>query len=459
VRTHHTPQTGLSDKFFVNTPGSFSETLDFVPTTRPQNQGARMVMLSRILQFSNTQIMMGREFEHNQPAVPRLLFLCDRFPPDIGGLAASAGRISTSLCQLGFAVDVVVWSRQLQAGELQPPDPETIRPDQPQVYRIGRYRHWDATLPHTLNFLEDLYQQHPYDAIWGHYLFPGGFLAVWFAELHQCRSFVSVRGNDLDRELFPPGDFARLQWTLERADCITTVSADLANKVQCLTRRKDVQVLPNTVDTEVFAPPTDEIRLELANQRAALGILPNEVVMGFAGELREKKGQSFLLQALSAVRQHHPACLLVIGDIRPSQEADLSFYRMQQPQDAERVIITGHLTDGVAVARHLQLCDVYLQPSLWEGMPNALLEAMACGRGCLASDAGGIADVINHGKTGFLLPRAQLHHLGDAVLEWLTLDRAIQHQIQQSARDYVQRYHSLEKERSHLHDLLSKCNA
>jgi len=387
--------------------------------------------------------------------VPRLLFLCDRFPPDIGGLAASAGRLTTSLCQLGFAVDVLVWSRQLQAGELLPPDPEIAgRPDQPQVYRIGRYRHWDTTLPHTLNLLEGWHQRHPYDSIWGHYLFPGGFLAAWFAELHGCTSYVSVRGNDLDRDLFPPGDFARLRWTLERASHITAVSADLAHKVRCLVPRTDVRILPNTVDTELFAPPTDAVRVSLANQRAALGILPNEVVLGFAGELREKKGQSFLLQALSVVRQHYPACLLVIGDVRASQEADLSIYRMHQPEDAERVIVTGHLSDPAAVARHLQLCDVYLQPSLWEGMPNALLEAMACGRACIASDAGGIADVVNHGKTGFLLPRMHLHQLGEAVLEWLMLDRAIQAQIQQAARDYVVRHHSLDQERSHLKDLL-----
>nr|WP_199307642.1 MULTISPECIES: glycosyltransferase family 4 protein [unclassified Leptolyngbya] len=374
----------------------------------------------------------------------------------MGGLAASAGRISASLCDLGFAVDVVVWSRQLPAGEVLPPDPELARrPDRPQIYRIGRYRQWDATLPHTLNFLEGLHRQHSYDGVWGHYLFPGGFVAAWFAELHQCLSFVSVRGNDLDRDLFPPGDFARLQWTLERAHHVTAVSADLAHKVKCLTRREDVRVLPNAVDTERFAPPNDAVRVDLSNLRAALGILSNEVVLGFAGELREKKGQSFLLQALTVVRQHYPACLLVIGDVRSSQEADLSLYRMHQPNNADRVIVTGHLPDATAVARHLQLCDVYLQPSLWEGMPNALLEAMACGRCCIASDAGGITDVLKHGKNGFVLPRSHLPQLGEAVLEWLMLDRAIQQQVQQSAREYVLRCHTLERERSHLHDLLT----
>lgn len=389
--------------------------------------------------------------------MPRLLFLTDRFPPDMGGLAASAGRLSASMGQLGIAVDVVVWSRQLQAGEVVFPDPgEAALLDQPQVYRIGRYRHWDATLPHTLNLLDWLHQRHPYDAVWGHYLFPGGFLAVWLAERYGLTSLVSVRGNDLDRDLFPPGDFARLQWTLERATWVTTVSQDLAHKVYTLTRRQDVQVLPNAVDTDLFTPPTHADRMLLEQYRSDAGILSNEVVLGFAGELREKKGQSFLLQALTFVQQHYPACLLIIGDVRSTQEAsELHLFQLQQPQAAERVVVTGHLPDTAAIARYLQLCDVYLQPSLWEGMPNALLEAMACGRGCITSDAGGIPDVIRHGKTGFLLPRMHLHQLGEAVLEWLRLDRAIQGQIQRAARAEMVRYYSLDQERSHLRTLLN----
>jgi hypothetical protein len=55
---------------------------------------------------------------------------------------------------------------------------------------------------------------------------PGRFLAVWFAQIKGIKSIVSARGNDVDRGIFPPGDFARTQWTLERADLITAVSKD-----------------------------------------------------------------------------------------------------------------------------------------------------------------------------------------------------------------------------------------
>lgn len=381
----------------------------------------------------------------------KLLFLCDRFPPNVGGLATSAGRICRGLVKMGLNVDVLVWSRQLPAGTIEQQDAMS---DGLQIYHLGRYRHWDMTLPHTLNFLEGRHQTSPYAGIWGHYLFPGGFVATWFGTLHGIPSWVSVRGNDLDRDLYLQGDFARLNWTLERATHVTTVTQDLAHKVRSLTQRQTVHVLPNGVDTEVFAPAETSQYPGLMSLRAALGILDKEVVLGFSGELRQKKGQGFLLSALTRVRRQQPACLLIIGEVRMESDSLLDQYRLHYPDDGERVIITGHLTDPNWIAQHLRLCDLYLQPSLWEGMPNALLEAMACGCACLASDAGGIPEVIRHGETGFILPRMQLGSLGDGVLEWLTLDPTTQQEIRHNARRYIVKNHSLAEEGRHLKTLL-----
>lgn len=381
--------------------------------------------------------------------ISRLLFLAERFPPDVGGVAISARRISDALRQLGIAVDVVAWSRYLQPGEVLTPQSE-VSP----AYRIGLYRNWDMTMNHTLNVLEWLHQQHSYDAVWGHYLFPSGFLAVWFAQLHGIKSIVVARGNDIDRGAFPPGDFARLQWTLNRADRVTAVSRDLGRKIKLLCDRDDTVILKNAVDTHVFSPfISPEQRSEL---REELGIFSDEVVLGFSGELREKKGQKFLLQALSEVRRNRPACLLIIGEVRPSQLGVLQAYEMECPEDAKRVIITGYSSEPETVARDLQICDVFLLPSVWEGMPNALLEAMSCSLCAIASDAGGIPEVITHGENGFILPRHQLNHFGNAVLEFLDLEESRKQEISRSARDRMVAEFSTRRERARLQDL---CNS
>jgi glycosyltransferase involved in cell wall biosynthesis len=313
-----------------------------------------------------------------------------------------------------------------------------------EIHYLGLYRQWDITLPVTLSYLEALHQKKAYTAVWGHYLFPAGFIAVWFAECQGIQSIISARGNDVDRGLFPPGDFSRLAWTVERADVVTTVSQDLAQKLQVLTHRQDIRVLSNAVDADLFAPTQPPM------ERVSLGIQPDEVVLGFSGELREKKGQAYLLEALRTVRAQRPACLLIIGEVRSSQDGSLQVFAAQYPEDAQRLIITGHLSDPIAVARHLRTCDLYLQPSLWEGMPNALLEAMATELCCLASDAGGIAEVITHGKTGFLLPRTQLHHLGTAILECLDLDPDLRQTVAQAARQYVLKQHTYAQEKERL---------
>jgi glycosyltransferase involved in cell wall biosynthesis len=375
--------------------------------------------------------------------------MTERFPPDLGGVATSAGRITATLCQLGIAVDVVTWSRYLSPGEVLPPEVIPTQVGKLRLHRIGLYRAWDMTMPHTLNVLDWLHQAHSYDAVWGHYVFPSGFLATWWAEGQQLPSVVSARGNDIDRTLFPPGDFARLQWTLERASLVTTVSQDLNEKIQRLCRRDDTLLLPNVVDTQQFRPAVLE-QEAIAALKATLGIIPEKIVLGFSGELREKKGQQFLLDALTTVRTQRPACLLIIGEVRPTEQAVLQTYAMQHPEAAQRIITTGHLSSPEAVAEHLQLCDLYLQPSLWEGMPNALLEAMACGLCCIASDVGGNAEVIEHGKNGVLLPRFQLHQLGAIALELLDQEPTVRQTIGQAARDRILSHYSLAQEKAKL---------
>jgi len=376
---------------------------------------------------------------------PRLMFIAERFPPDLGGVATSAGRISHALAENDARVDVVAWTRTLQPGVVVHQD------GNPAVYGVGRFREWDTTLPHTINLIDWLVSRHPYDAIWGHYLSPAGFLAAWVGQLKSIPSTVSIRGNDLDRDMFPPGDFARLLWTLQHARCITAVTKELAAKVEALCGRSDVICLRNAVDHEVFRPLPPDPGL-----REKLGIRADETVLGFAGELREKKGQQQLLQALHRVRENRPACLLIIGEVRPSEVTKVMQWIGPGTLEENRVLVTGQLATPEDVNLHLQLCDVYLQPSLWDGMPNALLEAMAAGCGCIGSDAGGIPEIITPGVDGIIVPRWQLHRLGDAVLEWLDAEIAHRTEIRRAARQRVVAEFTFEQERSQLQSVIGR---
>ncbi|MEO1094190.1 MAG: glycosyltransferase family 4 protein [Cyanobacteria bacterium J06638_28] len=382
-----------------------------------------------------------------------LLLLAERFPPDIGGVARSAGRIAAALANFGLSVRVLTWSRYLPPGEVSPS--ESLKQGQVTVYRLGLYRHWDMTLPQTLNVLEGLLDRSgdPPALIWGHYLFPAGFMAVYFGQLKEIPTVVSARGNDIDRAMFPPGDFARLQWTLAHATAITTVSQDMVRKIQILSDRT-AHLHRNVVNPNIFCPSSAQA--DKASLKQTLGIAKDAVVLGFSGELREKKGQQFLLEALAQVHTVRPAYLLIIGELRTASQTLLQNFRSTYPAIADRILVTGHLESPSTVAQHLQICDVYLQPSLWEGLPNALLEAMACGCLCIASDAGGMPEVITSGQQGFLLPRSQLQYLGKAVLEVLSLSAGEQAHIRDAARQHICSHYSPAQEKSFLSDLLTE---
>lgn len=381
-----------------------------------------------------------------------LLLITERYAPDLGGVARSAERTARSLSSLGRDVHVLAWTRTLPPGDLR-----TEVVNDVTVHRLGLFANWDLSQQHSLNVLEWLHQQFQFEFVWGHYLNPAGFLAVLFAGLSGLPSTVSARGNDIDRLMFPPGDFARLEWTLARASVVTTVSCDLARKVEVVLGQpanasaSDIIVLPNVVDADVFSPTSTVPLLDSWSEfKTRLGLTPETVVLGFCGELRHKKGLTFLLRALADVRRHRPACLLVIGDVRPREQAELASFGLLEPEAVEHIHVSGHLDNPHQVAEYLRLCTVVLQPSIWDGMPNAVLEAMACERVVIASDAGGIPEMIEHGREGFIVPKSQLHRLGEAVLEVLSLPLSERQRLGQAARQRVLSEFNAERERERL---------
>ncbi len=86
--------------------------------------------------------------------------------------------------------------------------------------------------------------------------------------------------------------------------------------------------------------------------------------------------------------------------------------------------MTGHLERREEVADHLRLGDIFLMPSLWDGMPNSVLEAMAAGLPIIASDAGAIPELLTDGSSGVLVPKTHLHLLSQSVDELLAMSEA-----------------------------------
>jgi len=170
-------------------------------------------------------------------------------------------------------------------------------------------------------------------------------------------------------------------------------------------------VIPNGIDPERFSPQP-QVR---AHMRQELGVRPEEALFGLFGRLTRQKGQrTFLLAARRVLDRFGHARFVLVGDgeDRPMLEALKAELGL-----GDRVIFTGFRPD---VPELLNALDAFVLPSLWEGLPIALLEAMAVGVPVIASSVDGSAEVIQPGTSGLLVPAqdvASLVAAMDALLE------------------------------------------
>lgn len=193
-----------------------------------------------------------------------------------------------------------------------------------------------------------------------------------------------------------------------RADLIVGCSEFVTQEVQrCYGLPPErLRTVHNAADLAAIsaAPPTD-LRAELS--------LPDDcTLLGFGGRLTAQKGVSYLLQAMSAVLAAYPATHLVIagdGPLRGDLEREAGGLGL-----GAKVTFLGRRSDMVGILKGL---DLYVQPSLWEGLPMVILEAMGAGRPVVATAVSGTPEVVVEGETGLLVPPRDSAALAQALGE------------------------------------------
>jgi sugar transferase (PEP-CTERM/EpsH1 system associated) len=193
-------------------------------------------------------------------------------------------------------------------------------------------------------------------------------------------------------------------------DRFVTVSFDLRRwlvDVVGIADRK-VTTIHNGVDTTRFC---DDNREEA---RRALGVPDHAFVVGTVGRLDPVKDQLGLLEAFARLGDRHPAAVLVVVGDGPLQTALAT--RIQQPDLAGRVRLLGERHD---VPRLLKAFDLFVLPSLGEGLANTLLEAIATGLPVVATRVGGNPEVVADGVNGRVVPAGDPLVLADAIGTYL----------------------------------------
>ena len=154
---------------------------------------------------------------------------------------------------------------------------------------------------------------------------------------------------------------------------------------------------------------------EAAGARSALGLKDGPVV-GFIGRIVREKGVMEFIRAAARVRRDHPdAQFVMVGSPLESDRDDCRRRASRLAEDlgiADALLMTGYRNDVPAL---LSLFDVFALPSYREGMPRALLEAMASGIPVVASDIRGCREEVEEGVTGLLVPPRDHERLGESI--------------------------------------------
>ncbi len=242
----------------------------------------------------------------------------------------------------------------------------------------------------------------------GHWVVPGGVIAA--AARPALPLVVSLHGSDVFvAERAAIGRVAAGE-VLRRAGLVTACSSDLARRAITLGAPADrLEVVPYGVDVARFKPAAgarDAVR-------ARLGIPPEAPLLFAAGRLVRKKGFEYLIDALPKVDAH----LAIAGDGDLAEELRARAYGAGV---ADRVHFLGDLPQG-AVGDWFAGADVAVAPSVRDdsgnvdGLPNTVLEALASGTPLVSTSAGGIASVVDDGRTGVIVPQRDAGALADAL--------------------------------------------
>jgi glycosyltransferase involved in cell wall biosynthesis len=226
----------------------------------------------------------------------------------------------------------------------------------------------------------------PYDCMLLSWAYPDAAAASWVARHLGIPYVVKVHGTDLNVKAEQGLIRPQIRQALRGAQAVVAVSQALADKAVALgVDPSRVHVLYNGVEPNLFTPGS------LSDARSRLSLPQDERILLYVGNLKDSKGCLDLLEAFPRVLAMHPDANLMFVGSGPSREPLLQ--RAAALGCQERVRLVGAVEHD-ALGDWFRAADLLCLPSHNEGVPNVVLEAMACGTPVVATRVGGIPEVL-----------------------------------------------------------------
>lgn len=274
--------------------------------------------------------------------------------------------------------------------------------------------HGHATFVSLAAYLAKVRYEFPWDVVVGSNAYPDGVGAADVAMFSRTPLVQNVIGTDVNELPDRPALGRQIRWALRRAGRVIAVSHAMAERVVSLgVPRERVVAQHNGVEGETFA-----IR-PMAEARARVGIDHQGPVIVYVGNVKIGKGVKVLVEAMAPLVRRHgrsDALLCVVG----SGEADAEIAaRVRELGLSKHVRLAGRQLH-TEVPYWISAGDVFCLPSYMEGCPNVVLEALASGRPVVATNVGGIPELVKDGVTGELVPPGDPEALADGLAKALS---------------------------------------
>lgn len=364
----------------------------------------------------------------------RILMYSTYFPPQYSGAAKQAISLGKELRRRGHYIEFVTvrWSDLSSYEEI----------DGFPVHRLDRgkgARHRELRL--WLNFLKFvLSRRSDFDILHSHGAYYTNSIIGPLARLAGWKSLIkaSLADNDLHNiGVRFTGHIHRM--FMASVDGYVAISKDLETEFfNAGLPRERVYNLPNGVDTTRFRPARAGEKTIL---RRELGLPPDRPLALSVGVFDRRKNIGWLMEEWVRCKAFDTNALLVVVGPQSREDVDGSFiggFRQLAEEHPNHIRVLDPVDE---IERYYRCADIFILPSHNEGMPNALLEAMASGLPCVATRTSGTVDLISEGETGFMFDP------GDAMALRAALSRLMEshsNTIAPRARKFIENNYSIE---------------
>jgi L-malate glycosyltransferase len=275
--------------------------------------------------------------------------------------------------------------------------------------------------------------RHDLDLLHVHYAVPHA-TSAWLAKEMLGRDdfpiLTTLHGTDITLVGRDPSYETVTRFSLQRSDGLTAVSEYLRRETidRFQVPPAHIRVIPNFVDLDEYRPrdpdgPCHRSHLAPAGERVLMHI----------SNFRPVKQVADVVRIFARVARRIPARLILIGD---GPDRTLAEQAAEEERVADRVVFLGKQE---SVAELLACADLFLLPSALEAFGLVALEAMACGVPVVATNVGGIPEVVPHGAGGYLADVGAIDEMADAACE-LLVDPARHAEAGRAARTAAERY-------------------